>query len=476
MSLAKLALIVTLGLGQLVDRGKANPGKYERSTPVQQEFLEDASALKAFVGANQVGKTLTGGKDALGRMRGEHPGLGRWRAVPVHGWCVNSSWSQSLIIQRKVHELLSPDELAPCVKYTNKRGFTGGYIELTNGSTLTFVTCHQDTVDIASATLDFVWIDEPPPEHVWGELVSRVRVKRGTIFLTMTPINRPVEWIREKCEGNEKEGIVASISATYAPLTVANCTPIGLLPFITQAEIDKFAADLLPIERAQRVHAAWEGVSEGRIFEAFADALVTEEYATDLEVDIGIGIDHGAKAGRQLAVLVASCMILGKPRVWVLDEAHSDGRSTSEDDARAILEMLTRNQLALKHVDWWRGDRAHGGDRRGNQKSNRDLKRAFALLTSTPTYQLPRPLQQMTTPRKWDGSVAYGCRLINKLMADDRLTIHPRCVAVIDGMRHWEGDSRDPKKDALDAVRYIVEKMIDARAVWGGMAARSLVA
>ena len=189
-------LAMAESFGELGQRYEADPQAYARYTPPQLAFLGDPSPRKGFVGANQVGKTFTGGEDSLGRMRGRHPVLGRWRPVPVHGWCVNSSWKQSLVIQRKVWELLAPGELAPGVRYTHKRGFTGSYIELRNGSTLTFVTANQDTIDLASATLDFIWVDEPPHEHIWGELVARVRKRRGVIFLTMTPIGRPVDWLR----------------------------------------------------------------------------------------------------------------------------------------------------------------------------------------------------------------------------------------------------------------------------------------
>lgn len=462
-------------LEEVAARAEAQPHRYLRFTPPQRSFLGDPSPRKALVGGNQLGKTYVGAADALGRMRGEHPGLGRWRPVPVHGWCVNASWKQSLIIQRKVFSMLGSDELAKGVRFTNKRGFTGSYVELKNGSTLTFVTANQDTVDLASATLDFIWIDEPPPEHIWGELVARVRHKRGVIFLTLTPWGRPVEWLRAKCDGDEEQGVSSSIATHYAPLTVENCTPEGLPPFQSQEEIDAFARDLLPIERNQRVHAGWEGVTVERIFEAFDERTLSHDVPGGV-VEIGVGIDHGAKAGRQVAVLIAVAMIAGRPRIWILDESRSDGRTGVHDDARNILSMLARNGLTLKNVDWWRGDRSHSGDWRGNQKSNRDLKRAFAEVQGIAYDKLPEPLRRISTPKKWDGSVAYGCRLMNKAMAEDLLTVNPRCVSVIDGLRHWKGDRRDPKKDAVDAARYIIERMVDARKLWSGMTARMAAA
>jgi hypothetical protein len=282
---------------------------------------------------------------------------------------------------------------------------------------------------------------------------------RGTISITYTPIGRPVDWLRKKCEDGE-------ITDHHYTLTVPNCTPIGGVRFKRGAAIDEFRQACLHIERAQRCDAAWEGVAEGRIFEAFAEHLVTADPPPGM-VEFAVGIDHGAKAGRQCAVLVACAIVGGRPRIWILDEARSDGRTGTEDDAKNILSMITRHGLTLKQIDYWRGDRAHAGDWRGNQKSNRDLKRAFATILGSTLERLPEPLQRITTPKKWQGSVAYGCRLINKLMAEDRCTVSPAADSVIDGFRNWEGALQDPKKDPIDAVRYACEVLVDARLIWG---------
>ncbi len=420
--------------------------------------MADRSRYKALRGPNQSGKTESGAAELLHRMRGTHP-FARTHTPPIDCWVVCSSWKQSLIIQRKIYALIPKDELDPAVKFTRKNGFSGQWFALKNGSTCTVVTAQQDTIDLASATLHYIWCDEPPPESIWSELVARVTAHRGTISITYTPIGRPVDWLREKSEAGE-------ISDTHYTLTVENCTPIGGVRFKRASAIEEFRRSCLAIERAQRCDAAWEGVAEGRIFEAFSEHLITEDVPPGV-VEFAVGIDHGAKAGRQCAVLVACAMVRGKPRVWILDEAKSDGRTGTEDDARNILAMLARHGLTLKNIDFWRGDRAHAGDWRGNQKSNRDLKRAFSTILGVPLERLPESLQRITTPKKWQGSVAYGCRLINKLMAEDRCTVSPRAEGVIDGFRNWEGALQDPKKDPVDAVRYAVECLVDARHLWG---------
>lgn len=428
-------------------------------TEPQRDWLADTSPIKLLRGPNQGGKTQAGAAELLYRLRGRHPYQQLRHPAPIRAWVVCASWKQSLVIQAKVRELIGDDELGEDTHYTPKNGFSGQYLSLTNGSTCRFVTAEQDTVHLASETLHFVWIDEPPPEGIWSELLARVRNLRGVIALTMTPIGRPVEWLRKLVE----EG---AVSDHVYSLTVANCTPIGcVVPFITQAVVDNFRASCLPIERAQRCDGAWEGVSDDRMFAAFGDHLITDELPAS-QVLIAVGVDHGAKAGRQRAVLVYATQIAGHARAWIVDESASTERSGVEQDARGILDMLARNGVALHEVDYWIGDRRHGGDWRGNQKSNRDLKRAIALLTRKSLDELPAPLRFMSVPRKWSGSVAYGVRLMNKMMADDLLTVSPRAKEVIEGMRYWMGSPDDPKKDAVDAARYAIEKLVDARAVY----------
>lgn len=431
--------------------------------------MNDPAPVKALRGPTQFGKTEAGVVELLHRMRGTHPYL-KTHTPPIDCWVVCTSWKQSLVIQRKIWALIPKDELSEDSRFSMKNGFTGAYFALKNGSTCTIVTAGQETIDLASATLHYIWVDEPPLERIWSELVSRVTHHQGVIGLTFTPINRPVEWVRKKCEDGE-------ITDHHFVMSEKNATPMGLLiPFRSQAAIDRYRNSILAIDRAQRCEAAWEGATGERIFAAFAPDMIRDEYPLGVATWC-VGIDHGAKAGRQIAVLVGCVTKPGakRPSVWVVDEARSDERTGQYDDAKLILAMLRRNDLAVKEVDIWVGDRAHGGDLRGNRKTNRDLVKALATVLGVESmYKLPEPLYQMRTPHKWDGSLSYGCTLVNKLMADDRFTIRPNAVSTIDGIRHWEGSKQDPKKDPCDAMRYAVEQLLDA--AYGGSLRRRTAA
>jgi hypothetical protein len=91
-------------------------------------------------------------------------------------------------------------------------GFRHGWVGFSNGSEVRIVTVGQDMLAHASETLDFIWIDEPPSPDIYAECVSRTIQTRGVVFLTLTPIGRPVGWLRDLVDGrlpDELEGLDA---------------------------------------------------------------------------------------------------------------------------------------------------------------------------------------------------------------------------------------------------------------------------
>jgi len=69
--------------------------------------------------------------------------------------------------------------------------------------------------------------------------------------------------------------------------------------------------------------------------------------------------------------------------------------------------------------------------------------------------------------RKGPGSVVYTSRLLHAAMVKGDLTIHPRCVSLVDSFRHWRGPGGDQNNrdlsHALDAARYIGRSFLDTR-------------
>ena len=443
MSLAALAS-ATHVLGK---RAHTDPLAYYRPTPPQLRFLQSSSQIKLFRAGNQAGKTWCGVADCIWRCLGSHP-YTLVKAAPIEAWVVVVSWEQSLSIQQKIWSLLPKDAIEEDCEFTPGKGFRGKtpIVRFKNGSILRIRTVNQGALALAGATIDYVLIDEPPPEAIWSELAARVLRQRGRIAITLTPIGLPLGWLKKLVEQGEVEDI-------HTPLTVEATTPIGGRPLLHQRDIDKLEAQVLPQERAQRIHGEWEsGWVEGRVFPQFDPTTMVRDEAPAGEAQIGIGIDHGKESGAQTAVMVAITRTAdNEPRITVLDVVSSNGMTTPEEDAAQILGMIKRAGLRWEQIDRWVGDRAAISRRGGAIKSNALLVQAFEKALKIPIGSWPA---RINTAYKPAGSVYHGLRILQSCMLRGDFVVHPRCKRLIEDLGKFDGREASNHKHTIDALRY----------------------
>lgn len=456
-------------LSALAEAAANNPLRGWRPTPVQLLYLRCRDQRFQLRGGNQLGKTEVQAVATLERMLGPdyayHVPADLCTGGPEwQGWLVCTSWKQSLVVMSKVWDMLPKDQLHPGSAYTRRRGFTGQSFQTRNGAMLTFVTTKQDDDELASATLNWIGIDEPPPESKWGELSARVRHHGAQIGLTYTPINRPVGWVRKKVEAGE-------IVDFHAPLTLANCWPIGAdRPFETQERLDQFAADVPAWQHAQRIGGDWEGPTVDRWIPDYDESLHMRIETPPAGASIAVGIDYGIAPGKMAAVLV---VVLGgytsSPQVWFLDEevAPPDTAWDLETLAKRIKAMLERNGWDWRAVDSWIGDRSAETRDRSVRMENRKTHAALATIYGVSYSNFPK----IDQPKKGENSVVMGCTAINSLFKRNRAAVHPRCVRFRAFLSHFNGDPRDKVKDAGDAGRYGLMANVRAEA-WQSFLAR----
>jgi hypothetical protein len=443
-------------------------------------------------GAGTQGKTTVGLADTVWRCLGEHP----YQTLPprpkgrgFQAWVVCYSHQQSLQIQAKLWALLPKDRLHPATEYKGlAAGFRGKYPSVTfrdvfgKWTTILFKTTKQGPEALASGTVDHVQVDEPTEQNCWQELKGRVRRTAGTIRGTLTPINRDVRYLQEEVEA----GLV--VRHRY-DLTEANATPEGSTRPLTLEDGTPITDAWIAEERKRTPEAVrgvvldghWETRGVARYFSPFvADMGIKGSHvSTELpqgEVELRLGIDHGDRPGKQIAVLLAVARDTHarddvyadhRARVWIVDEyTDPTGLASPADDARGILDMLRRHGMEWHHLTHVMGDRVHlpGGAR---QKSNKDLAAQVGRLLGVPREGL-RP--QIRTVRKSRGGrrgyVETGARWLYQLMvAPGGLRVHPRCERTIWALNEWTGPGPDcPEKDPIDALRYALEDL-----VWGGI-------
>lgn len=448
-------------LAQSVDalarRAVADPLAYFTPTPPQEQFLRCTAPIALARSGNQLGKTTMGLVDCIYRCLGGHP-YQLVKAAPIEAWIVVVSWEQSLGIQQKLWNLLPKDAIEPDTEFIPGKGFKGKVpiVRFRNGSILRIRTVNQGALALAGSTIDYVLIDEPPPQAIWSELVPRVMRNRGRIRVTLTPIGAPLGWLRDLVD----KKIVTDL---HFPLTVENTTPLGGRPLLEEEDIRRMESQILPMERRQRIHGDWDaGFSEGRIFSGFDPEAHVSDLLPEGECQVGIGIDHGSEGGSQVATLCVVSReggVEGNPRFWILDQTISNGTTTPEQDARDILNMLRRNNMRVESVDRWTGDRKHGGRRWGGKKSNALLMQGFERELRLPIGSLGFRIHTAWKPA---GSIYEGVRILNSAMLRHDLVVHPRCKQLIEDLKMWDG-ADDEHKHGIDSLRYGAVELVTRR-------------
>jgi len=439
---------------------------WHRASPKQLEFHKSNSSRRLLRCANQFGKSYAGGAETWANAIGEHP-YRETPAAPCVGWVLVADLENHYpTICRKMRETEPGHMLSPSTTYDTARGYrTKGrkVIELKNGSLIEFRSGKGEITALASASCSFLWVDEVPHRAHFGEGLARVAVRRlpsggrAPVWMTFTPIGRPVGWLRTLVEGTEDRPPAEDWHQIVGRLTPEDC------PHRSPESIKQQLASYLPGEYEQRANAAWEGTTPTRIFSGYGPhCLLDDADLPKTEVAVGMAWDHGEDVGRELCLLYAYDE--EQRRVWVLDECASPGRTTIDQDAQQALEMLERNGLSLAHVDRLHGDTNSAG--KGSQLAsvNRLMEEALGRALGMPA---GRPPVTILPARKGSGSVQLGCRVVNIALLSGRLKVSPRCVNLLKGLSHWQGGKTGRDGDlthAIDCLRYLGVEILDPRA------------
>ena len=460
----------------VVGSAESEPWRWLPWLPLQLRYMQSQSRYRLMRAGNQsLGKSTVALADIAAHALGEHPYRHDGREKSGEYWVICASWSQSVSIQAKLHALLPPGRMHPETLFTSSRGFRGKnpavQVQHRDGtfSIIRFKTTNQGTLDLAGATIDGALFDEPPrSEALYSEVAKRVQSTGGWISVCMTPIGAPVDWLRERV----KDGLLDDI---HAALTPEELVPAGYrrprqLPNGTVCDaawIRQIIAETPEHEVPVRIHGEWECRTMKRYFATFRSSGEHSHVhlrAPDGEFRLLLGIDHGDRPGKQVAVLVALDESGPRPVAYVLDMyTDEEGTATPEDDAEAILDMLARYGWTWADLDEAWGDRVHLKGK-ARQKSNRDLAGYIAKAIKVPQRQLNPPLR---TVKRGEGhgtrggvsSLAVGCRWVYNLISKDCFGVHPRCGALIAALDRWDFRD-DDHKDKIDAVRYALDSHI----------------
>jgi phage terminase large subunit-like protein len=448
----------------LRQRAEAEPLSWVRWTPPQAEWLRLSAPRKLLRAGNQLGKTWSAMAEVVWRALGCHPYYPT-RAPPVEIWVVCTSWAQSVAIMGKFWALVPRARLKQA-RFDPRSGFgkDNPAVVFDNGSVVRFRTTNQGPEALAGATIDYVAIDEPCDEDVYRELDRRVLRRGGQVGITLTPINRPCDWLRAMVD----QGAVREV---HARLTEANLTPVGAPGPLRL--LDGTPMDAAWIAEQRRVTPAlyapvvldgdWETRPEGVFFTCFDRSRHVNDRAA-LDAARGtirwvLGIDYAA-ADREYGQVGVLSQVQpytddrGRHQELVIveDLVALPGISSAEQFAGGLLAMLGRQGLRWRDLHAVYGDNPVAS--RWVEKSNIILTRALTRDMGIPPHALaPRVLNAKDGPPS-AGALDAGCRYVYEGLSAGRILLRARCDVLARAIETWDYTRDHPGKDVIDALRY----------------------
>ena len=261
----QLALIHQQCGNFLQARMKANPLRYFVPNGAQEKRILAESVVNVFSAGNGIGKTYLlaniAGNLALGpqsRFFQCEPYLSN--PIPSQGRIVSTPTNIEKTIIPTLKTFLPPGS------YKTRKGskLFESIWELSNGTTFDIMTYEQEPKEFEGATLHWVLCDEPPPESIYGSLISRFR-KGGTMFIFMTPLTG-AGWIFDKLD-NPWATEEASWSIVWGNIE-DNCKEHGKNGTLEHRDIERMIAEYPPDEREARISGK-PLYREGRIYPVF---------------------------------------------------------------------------------------------------------------------------------------------------------------------------------------------------------------
>ena len=420
-------------------------------SPPQKSFHRDKSRKRLFRSGNQLGKTRSGAAETWWHATGTHP----YRAtppVPNEGWILASDLKNGWpSICRKLREVEPLGVVSSSTSYDNARGYYYRgirAIQLNNGSIIIGKGSDQSTLALASGTVDWQWVDELPKQSHWSEFRSRGAVRNAPIWVTLTPIGRPAEWLRSIVDGDphtKSDPEDPDWSSHVVPLTVDNC------PHRTVQDIEDQIASIPSWERSIRIKAGWESITVARRVPGFSDANIfiqCEAHPLDRLTSIGIGADWGETVGNTIFVLVGYQE--STETLYVMGEWTPTDRMIPIEEARGLRDnLLGLWGFTPNHVEHFKGDSNSAGRRSVAMTCNQLRERSVADMMGSSI-----PIFRCKPPWKGPGSVRARARILSNACIEGKLMVHQDCHRVIGSLRHWMGNN-DKYKHPFDALAYV---------------------
>lgn len=309
------------------------------------------------------------------------------------------------------------------------------------------MTYDQDVKEFESATLGWVWFDEPPPEAIYKATVSRMR-RGGIIIITMTPLTGSA-YLYDQIITNPLQGQREFITADIE----ANCKEHGVRGILNHSDIEKMTAEYSEEDKQARVYGRFQHLT-GLVFKKWDRRIhVIKPFSVDLRnycvyerVDI-----HPRNPD---AVLWGAVDKNGKK--YIVDELY--GNFTTEELIYRIKQKAENYRIINRKID----PSAFVIDQHTNNSLN---QRITQLSNYALRYQAASKERTMAIVRTKD-AIDYQMK-DGVMVKEPELYVFDTCIRTIYEFEHWQyneytgkaADRRDQSEKPQDKDDHMMENL-----------------
>lgn len=231
----------------------------------QSDFHEMDKRVRLYIGGNRSGKTVAGIVEDIWWLTKRHP-YRKFGPRPIAGRIVSVDFHNglNLIIIPMLKQWIPKSELRGG-SWESAYDSQLRVLNFDNGSTVELMSYEQDLDKFAGTSRDFVHYDEEPPKDIFTECQMRLIDRKGSSWLTMTPV----------------EGMTWVFDDLYEKGTLEDHPRIGVVevtteenPYLDQEEVAAVMDDLSDEDRQAR--------KEGKFIQL--GGLVYKEFKRNLHV------------------------------------------------------------------------------------------------------------------------------------------------------------------------------------------------
>lgn len=230
--------------------------------PKQERFHSSSARTRLYIGGNRSGKTTGGIVEDIWWLTRQHP----YRKIPSHpiaGRIVSVDFINGIskIIIPQLKQWLPPSQLRGG-SWFSAYDSQDRVLNLENGSFVELMSYDQDLDKFAGTSRDFVHYDEEPPKDIFIECKARLIDRKGSSWMTMTPIEG-MTWIFDDIY---EPGIMGDPGIAVIEVDMAEN------PHLDQEEIDTFLGGLDEDERLARGKGKFVQMG-GLVYKAFTPQI-----------------------------------------------------------------------------------------------------------------------------------------------------------------------------------------------------------